>query len=62
MIQTGEARNDGNAIWTNIEPLVDMGSLDLLSIILDCPLTHNKIWVKEDFKHNIVTTEEKEKK
>jgi len=39
MIQTEEARNDGNVIQTNIEPLVDMGSLDLLSNILDCPLT-----------------------
>jgi len=39
MIQTGEAKNDGNTIWTDIEPLVDTGSLDLLSNTLDCPLT-----------------------
>jgi len=39
MIQTEEAKNDGNTIWTNIEPLVDIGSLDLLSNTLDCPLT-----------------------
>jgi len=39
MIQTGEARNDGNTIQTDIEPLVDMGSLDLLSDTLDCPFT-----------------------
>jgi len=40
MIQTGEARNDGNTIWTNIKPLVDTGSLDLLSDTLDCPLIY----------------------
>jgi len=39
MIQIGEARNDKNMIWTDIEPLVDTGSLDLLSDTLDCPLT-----------------------
>jgi len=38
MTQTGEARNNGNMIWTDIEPLVDMGSLDLLSNTLDVPL------------------------
>jgi len=27
-------------IWTDIEPLVDMGSSDLLSNTLDCPLTY----------------------
>ena len=39
MIQTEEARNDGNTIRTDIEPLVDTGSSDLLSNTLDCPLT-----------------------
>jgi len=38
MTQTGEARNNGNTIQTNIEPLVDTGSLDLLSNTLDVPL------------------------
>jgi len=38
MIQTGEARNDRNTIWTDIKPLVDMGLSDLLSDTLDCPL------------------------
>jgi len=35
MIQTEEARNDGNAIQTDIELLVDMSSPDLLSNALD---------------------------
>jgi len=35
MTQTKEVGNDGNTIQTNIEPLVDMGSLDLLSNTLD---------------------------
>ena len=35
MIQTGEVRNDRNMIWTDIELLVDMSSLDLLSNTLD---------------------------
>jgi len=39
MIQIGEARNDGNTIQTDIEPLVDTGSSDLLSDTLDCPFT-----------------------
>jgi len=39
MTQTEEARNNGNAIQTNIEPLVDIGSSELLSNTLDCPLT-----------------------
>jgi len=39
MIQTGEAKNDRNMIRTDIEPLVDMGLLDLLRNTLDCPLT-----------------------
>jgi len=48
MIQTGEARNNGNMIQTNIEPLVDMGSLDLLSDTLDCPLTISIIFWKSN--------------
>ena len=35
MIQTEEARNDGNAIQTDIELLVDTSSPDLLSNALD---------------------------
>jgi len=38
MTQIGEAGNDGNMIRTNIEPLVDTGSSDLLSDTLDVPL------------------------
>ena len=38
MTQIEKARNNGNTIRTNIEPLVDMGSLDLLSNTLDVPL------------------------
>jgi len=48
MIQTGEARNNGNVIQTNIEPLVDMGLLDLLSNTLDCPLIISVIFWKSD--------------
>ena len=48
MIQTEEARNNGNVIQTNIEPLVDMGSLDLLSDILDCPLIISVIFWKSN--------------
>jgi len=43
MTQTGEARNSGNIIQTNIEPLVDTGSLDLLSNTLDVPLQYPQI-------------------
>jgi len=39
MTQTGEARNSGNVIRTDIEPLVNTGSSDLLSDTLDCSLT-----------------------
>jgi len=35
MTQTGEARNNGNVIQTDIELLVDTSSLDLLSNTLD---------------------------
>jgi len=35
MIQTEEVRNNRNVIWTDIELLVDMSSLDLLSNTLD---------------------------
>jgi len=38
MTQIGEVRNDGNAIQTDIELLVDMSSPDLLSNTLDVPL------------------------
>jgi len=38
MTQTEEARNSGNVIRTNMEPLVDMGLSNLLSNILDVPL------------------------
>jgi len=43
MIQTGEARNNGNAIQIDIELLVDTSSPDLLSITLDAiPLQKHK--------------------
>ena len=29
---------------------------------LQFSVLHDKIWVKEDFKHNIVTTEKKERR
>jgi len=35
MIQTGEARNDRNAIMNRYRALVDASSLDLLSMTLD---------------------------
>ena len=38
MTQTREVRNDRNIIQTDIESLVDTGSLDLLSDTLDVPL------------------------
>jgi len=43
MIQTEEARNDGNAIQTDIELLVDISSLDLLSNTLDIPLHRGRL-------------------
>ena len=43
MTQTKKARNNGNMIQTDIEPLVDMGLLNLLSNTLDCPLTISNV-------------------
>ena len=43
MIQTEEARNDENMIWTDIELLEDMSSPDLLSNTLDCLLIVSSI-------------------
>jgi len=55
MIQTGEVRNNENVIQTNIEPLVDMGSLDLLSNTLNCPLTRkpDQFWQNLDSSQSI---------
>jgi len=42
MIQTEEARNNGNAITNRYRTLVDASSLDLLSTTLDTvPLYHS---------------------